>query len=97
LRRTDSATTERTPPGPTSRASVAMTWTNEKDGEIAHLTILARTANPPGIVRHQQFAIDRLNLDCEEKSTRQSLARANHVANRSADFSRLANPLSDSE
>ena len=27
LMRTDSATTERIPPGPTSRASVAMTWT----------------------------------------------------------------------
>ena len=48
-------------------------------------------------LRQEQSDEVWLNLDCEEKSTRQSLARANHVANRSADFSRLANPLSDSE
>jgi hypothetical protein len=33
--------------------------TDEQDDEIAHLSILARTASP-GIVRHQQFAIDTL-------------------------------------
>jgi hypothetical protein len=33
---------------------------DEKDDEIAHLTILPRTAKLPGIVRHQQFAIDRV-------------------------------------
>ena len=45
LTRTDSATTERMPPGPKSRARVAMSM-NEKDDELAHLSILARTANP---------------------------------------------------
>jgi hypothetical protein len=43
--RTDSATTERTPPGPKSRGKSSDDM-DKKDDEIAHLSILARTANP---------------------------------------------------
>jgi hypothetical protein len=33
---------------------------NEKDDELAHLSILARTANPRNCAANQQFARDRL-------------------------------------
>ena len=57
--RTDSATTERMPPGPKSRASVAMTWTKRMTrSRISR--ILARTANPQELcakpaIRHRQL------------------------------------------
>jgi hypothetical protein len=56
--RTDSATTERMPPGPKSRASVAMTWT--KRMTRSRISAPSKNGYPPGIVRHQQFAIDRI-------------------------------------
>jgi hypothetical protein len=43
--RTDSAKTERIPPGPKSPSERSDDM-NEKHDEIAQLTILARTANP---------------------------------------------------